>query len=253
MLEEGPTLRTVELFDDILQVTQNINDILGELTAFEYCVGENVVEKVRHQKNEMHAYRAALKEQLAITLVAARSGKEDATEFDKLINNARYDVKQNQAKCENIHDSVQEKIDFAKMCRQNKIRYIARKSELSELLSESGKLVALFASTKLRTRLEEDWRSNQIPLHETARQPSDDKELESSKTLLLRLLKTENHTVVFVDCDFDIQLEQTNKAIIKEYDNGKCTSIDYEQRPRGEFVFYSASITQDAQHQAQQR
>lgn len=140
-LEEASLLRVVHLFEQTSHIEQQINDMFEDLTDHQFCIPQDDFAEISDMKKEVTIEEIKLKSQLATTLYLVRSGKDEESAIEHLIEKyqcgeffkEKIQILLTKLKC------LSEKVEFAKTLLQHGVKYIGVGASLNnEILQDYG-------------------------------------------------------------------------------------------------------------------
>ncbi|KAE9555382.1 hypothetical protein FO519_001394 [Halicephalobus sp. NKZ332] len=231
-LNEEAIARFVELFDEISELKQKLNDLYNDMVAHKFCVLEDDVKKASKIRTLLNRREASLRSKLAATLIEVRSGRADAEQLENILEEFEgndFSLSKVRSDINSFHNVV-EKIKFADILKAEGATYIGLGSSLeTEMIkNEMRDIYILFFSDTLKQTENQAWRGN--------------------RTLFFSLMRSEKSGtgepakffVVDLDLRPEIGISENVGAGIKicHYKNGKYVSYDvqhtqHEQREIG--------------------
>jgi hypothetical protein len=238
-IEDSALKQFVELFDNILHVRQQVNDLMADVENCRSCLTVDVIQGVQRLKGDLDAGEALLKAQLADALTAVRAGQAEISRlFEVKANYLKSDMSyvEIKAKCETQFTEAQKKLAFAGACVRYGIKYLNGSTPIDKELVLNDEVYVLYASDELCQNDPHAWDANRFAFFNLA------KALSSRTTSAMLAMPTAlavdpnaKTSLIFLDCSFNPELARKEGIRIKHFRNNILVSNDVE-REQAEYL-----------------
>ncbi|KAE9547448.1 hypothetical protein FO519_009340 [Halicephalobus sp. NKZ332] len=222
-LDEEAITRFVQLFDEISELKQELNDLYNDMVAHKFCVLEYDIKKVSKIRKLLNLTEMSLRSKLAETIIKVRSGRAGAEQLENIrkeFEDEDFSLSEVQSNINSFHNVI-EKIEIVDILKEKGAIYIGLGSSLETEMMKSGTrdIYILFFSDKWRQTKNQVWRDNRTMFSRLMQSATSDK-------------YGTGEAAKFIVVDLDLRPEIGTKEKIGEgikichHKNGKYISYD---------------------------